>query len=628
MNVGGLPDNRTMIPSPTFPLIDIAVDHEFELVWVAPTTVGVHDPDLNKADTGDAGAGAQNTAKAGTDVDAGTDLDAGTDTGVDAGTDADADTGITLGTATKHKGPVVIACDAPANPTHLIESHPNNHGAAPGSAREPGSPPTEQFLSDLATVVDDLADIERQIHRLHARKQAALNRAVQLGLDEAVRSNANDSRSEILKRTVQASIAAELHVTGRTVSAWMDFAYRLTNSFPLTSASLGAGDLSREHVAIITDQGMIIRDSRKRAQYEREVIRYALTASPSRLRPFAKRLAEHLTDDTLEERHAAARQKRGVWVDSAADGMSWLKAYLPADEAAAIHDRLSQIALRLYDEDAGGGNDAAMEAPSTDVAHQTPPRKLAERRADALCDLLLQTDPFAVGTLSDSQDGPAPRIDARVQVVIPIMNLIGRAPEQCPAGLDRFAGLFGPADCTGYGPMNPEAARVLAGEAGIWDRVLVHPISGTVLEVDRYRPSQAMRRLLGARDQHCRFPGCAAPIWRSDLDHTINYAHGGGTHIDNLSYLCRSHHTLKHHGSWNMKQEGGGDIAWQSPAGKSYVDRPTSRVMFTPLPTTEPPDRDNPASTGPPPSPGPPDSAHRSESRGPDHPEPGLTHPF
>jgi len=125
---------------------------------------------------------------------------------------------------------------------------------------------------------------------------------------------------------------------------------------------------------------------------------------------------------------------------------------------------------------------------------------------------------------------------------------------------------------------------MLAGAASGWDRVLTDPISGELLAVDRYRPSEHLKRHLRARDERCRFPGCGTPARDADLDHTLDAAHGGPTEDGNLSALCRRHHVLKHHSPWKAKQIGGGLLEWTSPAGRSYVDRPPPQntVVFTP----------------------------------------------
>ncbi|MCR2678846.1 hypothetical protein NSP03_24390, partial [Salmonella enterica] len=57
------------------------------------------------------------------------------------------------------------------------------------------------------------------------------------------------------------------------------------------------------------------------------------------------------------------------------------------------------------------------------------------------------------------------------------------------------------AELDGMIPIDPATARRLAGAASGWDRVLTHPISGALLAVDRYRPSEDLRRHLRARDE-------------------------------------------------------------------------------------------------------------------------------
>ena len=106
--------------------------------------------------------------------------------------------------------------------------------------------------------------------------------------------------------------------------------------------------------------------------------------------------------------------------------------------------------------------------------------------------------------------------------------------------------------------------------------------SGTVLSVDRYRPTPEMKRMLSARDLHCRAPGCGVPAHRCDIDHTVDAALGGKTSTDNLAHLCRGHHTLKHHSDWQVEQLANGVMKWTSPSGRDHFDRPPSRVRFRP----------------------------------------------
>ncbi|MGO4681905.1 HNH endonuclease signature motif containing protein, partial [Microbacterium sp. 2MCAF23] len=116
-------------------------------------------------------------------------------------------------------------------------------------------------------------------------------------------------------------------------------------------------------------------------------------------------------------------------------------------------------------------------------------------------------------------------------------------------------------------PIDTHIARILAGNAVAWERVLTHPITGAILAVDHYRPNTDLRRLLHARDSRCRFPTCGLPPAAQDLDHTIDAAYGGATEEGNLGGLCRRHHVLKHQTAWTVKQKGAGVLEWTSPSG-------------------------------------------------------------
>jgi hypothetical protein len=56
----------------------------------------------------------------------------------------------------------------------------------------------------------------------------------------------------------------------------------------------------------------------------------------------------------------------------------------------------------------------------------------------------------------------------------------------------------------------------------------------------------ALRRAVIARDGHCQYPGCFRTARWCDVDHKIDWIHGGETKLSNLQLLCRHHHRLKH----------------------------------------------------------------------------------
>ena len=111
-----------------------------------------------------------------------------------------------------------------------------------------------------------------------------------------------------------------------------------------------------------------------------------------------------------------------------------------------------------------------------------------------------------------------------------------------------------------------------------------HGPSGEVLSVGRRTRtiSPALRRALAARDQHCRFPGCAAT--RCDGHHVRHWAHGGKTALDNLVLLCRRHHRAVHEEGFRVVLGAAGEARFVRPDGRLLPEAPAlPAVTGTPL---------------------------------------------
>ena len=108
-----------------------------------------------------------------------------------------------------------------------------------------------------------------------------------------------------------------------------------------------------------------------------------------------------------------------------------------------------------------------------------------------------------------------------------------------------------PADLDGYGPIPAGMARDCFTDAQ-WRAVVTDALTGLVASVsdDTYTPSARTRRHLFAQDRGCLFPGCPAPVWYCDADHSVPHDQGGCTDPDNCGLLCRRHHRLKTHTGW------------------------------------------------------------------------------
>jgi hypothetical protein len=418
---------------------------------------------------------------------------------------------------------------------------------------------------DVAALLDALATTRRDRAALEAREARLLAAAVDLTRAQDATPGPSEVR-DIPLRSLSAQIGAMWRASDRTVQRQLSDAVVLVGSFPGTHAALEAGEVSRAHVSVIVNEGMLIPDNEARALYEAAVLEVARRETPGRLRPAARLLANRLHPVPLETRHALAATARNVWVRDLDDGMAELIATLPAALAHGIRDRLDRYARREIDarRELDARRDRPVDAPDTGPA-TTDTRSIGEIRTDVFTDLLLTGHASAEVSNASIPEGDA--IVAQVHVTLPVLTAIGHDTA--------------PAELTGHAPIDTATALRLAGTATGWDRVLTHPITGTVLAVDRYRPTDHLKRVLRVRDEHCRFPGCRMPTRRCDIDHTIAAEHDGPTEITNLAHLCRRHHTLKHHSAWRVRQTPDGVLHWTSPTGRSYPDRPARTLTFT-----------------------------------------------
>lgn len=254
----------------------------------------------------------------------------------------------------------------------------------------------------------------------------------------------------------------------------------------------------------------------------------AVRLTPVRFRLRARSARERIHSVGLAERARVAELTRGVWIENELDGMAVLSMRLPA-----------AVAHRGY-----AGIDAMARSLKTRSGET---RTLDQLRADVAGDVI---------------SGQRAAQGISVAVTVPVLTLLGTSDE--PATLD------------GYGPIDAETARRLAAHAPSFTRLLVHPISGGLLDVDRtsYRPPADLKRWLAVTDVLCTFPGCGRQARTSDIDHTVDRQFGGATRAGNLAHLCRHHHRVKHMTAWSVTQEPDRTITWTSPTGYIRVADP------------------------------------------------------
>ncbi|MRJ77671.1 DUF222 domain-containing protein [Aeromicrobium sp. SMF47] len=235
------------------------------------------------------------------------------------------------------------------------------------------------------------------------------------------------------------------------------------------------------------------------------VIGYATSHTGAELQQWLRRFVQRVESDLATERADAERDQRHVSVTHGDDSMSWLNAYLPSHQAAAIEARLRKEARKSAD-------------PDDD-------RTVPQREADLL---------VAWCTSSDSVTSA---VDANIAVTVGADVLAGATP--------------GFAESTDGAWAVPASwlADVIATGSTFWHRIVVDPVTDDVLAheyVGRFAPDTlalALQFLHGV----CQAPGCMVPSERCDLDHRIPHP-AGPTNGDNMGPLCRRHHNLKGHG--------------------------------------------------------------------------------
>ncbi|MGX5771331.1 DUF222 domain-containing protein [Microbacterium trichothecenolyticum] len=263
----------------------------------------------------------------------------------------------------------------------------------------------------------------------------------------------------------------------------------------------------------------------------------AQTLAPGKFRARARVVRERVHPEHIDERHERANEERNVWFQPEADGMASFTVLATADKVLAVQRYADAYARQLRGQE---GDE----------------RTLAQLRTDIVLDLI------ARGMSSTTETGTW-RARASVAVTVPVMTLLERDDE--PATLD------------GYGPIDTETARRLAGDAPSWVRILTHPVTGTVLDVDRttYRVPKALRRWLEVRDQACTGPGCMRSARDCDVDHRLDWQYGGKTSDTNLGPLCEPHHVLKTKSKWALyRDEITGARWWVTPTSLTVPVEP------------------------------------------------------
>ncbi|GAB3548402.1 hypothetical protein GCM10027404_12230 [Arthrobacter tumbae] len=480
-----------------------------------------------------------------------------------------------------------------------------------------------ETLTDAVDTLERLNELQcwadAQKARLVDRIRELYRRDVQPANEVQSSAQAQADQDEFVLSLAAEEVGALLRMPSGSAKNLVAQSRSLVNHHERTLTSMEAGKLSWRHAATIVEECVgVPADSVVR--FEQDLVEVAEQSTVAKLTRRARGLREILHPEAAPVRKTRAAAERRVIVEPGTDGMAWLSAYLPAEQACGIYNRIDAGARGLQAPDEG--------------------RTLGQLPADVFTDLLTHT------CAGDISNGTGFRgIGATVHITVPALTLLdqmpgdggergagergaggrgagGRGADRGTTGFmagaragnaekDRVTGEswnpmhddadkhcvadgYGPANgdsnadssarlgrpgyavLEGYGPIDPETAARLAGHAPSFTRILTHPETGAALSIGRasYRPPKHLQDWVRARDKTCRHPGCNRTAKATEIDHTIPWHKGGRTDHHNLSCLCAKHHMLKTNEHWDYKQPEPGTIIAISPAGKTYTTRP------------------------------------------------------
>ncbi|WP_458116597.1 DUF222 domain-containing protein [Arthrobacter sp. D2-10] len=423
---------------------------------------------------------------------------------------------------------------------------------------------------DLEASLECLGELASLRSWVDAQEAKLLTRISELSVRSLLEQGYGGPVAEEYAETVAAAeIGAVLHIPDGSAGRLIEQSKLLVNFFPATVEALQLGRISRRHAIAVAQECCGVPEE-EIPDFEEQLLGIARGTTVAKLANRARRLREKLHPEALAVRREKKVRERAVTVDPDRDGMAWLSAYLPAETAYGIAHRLDATAR-------------ALQSPEEQ-------RTLSQLRADVFADLLTHTctsDPTTAEcgpcTVSGASSVPLPAagsgsavqgyrgVVASVFVTVPVMTLLGGDE---------------PAELDGYGPIDADTARKLAGHAPSFTRLLTHPESGAVMSVGRtrYKPPKDLQDWVRVRDKTCRHPGCSRVASACEIDHTIPWSQGGETRAANLAALCKKHHMFKTMGFWRHSQPHEGTMLSTSFAGKTYMTLPEPFVHRAQVP--------------------------------------------
>ena len=448
---------------------------------------------------------------------------------------------------------------------------PETPPQTPDGTPPPGHDPNAGFDA-LGVLVDELRDESRaagtvaaaQIRKLESTRQFA----VQIQHDPTLNRYKNNDDA---RRGFMTEIALALNITENAAHKKISLGEHLVATLTRTLDTLSEGLISERHAFAIAQFSEDCTPADMLA-FEEQVLPKALTMNPAKFERYARQLRDKLHPELMAEAHTKALDERRVQLFPLRDGMCEVVATVDAPFGVGLMNALIDEAGALKN-----------------IEGET--RTIAQLEADVFRDRFLGSyfGGCGVDSVADQKDGKTKQsgrsngtyggFAPRVNIMVPALSLLGKSDE--------------PAVLAGYGPIDIDTAKELAGESTTWRRILTDPDTGQMLTMSstRYTPPTDLAEAVRLRDGVCREPGCNNPAEACEIDHSLAWAKGGMTEFMNLGAFCRKHHKVKHFMLVSpegidigpavtvdhLRDEAGrptGEIRWSTVTGHFYISEP------------------------------------------------------
>ncbi|MEI3867284.1 DUF222 domain-containing protein [Microbacterium sp. CCNWLW134] len=294
---------------------------------------------------------------------------------------------------------------------------------------------SDEDRSELTGVLSRVEAAQAALAAAEAEQARALAEAGAFAVRLAEGSSAVVRDRDMALRGVAAEIAAAVRLSDRSVQRQIDSAFALVTEYPATLHCWEKGLITRAHVAVVEDVGRRLPPEVK-GEFDQLAAEICLDETPGRARADLEILAERLHPRTLTDRRTEAYRERKITRYTIGEGMSELRSVHSTVLVEGIFQRVTDQANEVI---------ASREPGAGDT------RSLDEVRADLFADMLLTAVPSLEPTGCGDGSGGLGAITAKVQVVIPVMALMGQSDVPC--------------DLAGVGPIDADTARLLAGTA-------------------------------------------------------------------------------------------------------------------------------------------------------------------